>query len=217
MDNSLEIKLEKGQRLNLERADGSKITDFCVGANWGTLYETPGGFFIKKIEVDLDLNCIVIDDKNEICDYLNCAAYKTQKGKFKTNDGALHHSGDDTKGDEDGDDSFDNETITVNLSKLDSKVSQIFFFLNNLEKNDFSQIPFVEIRIYEGDPEQVENIFACYNVSTKEYSGKRALIMGKLYKNGANWEFHAIGDLTDDDNLLDTIERIKKSYLFTYI
>lgn len=29
------IKLEKGQRINLEKENGSKLVNFCVGCNWG--------------------------------------------------------------------------------------------------------------------------------------------------------------------------------------
>ena len=213
MENNLEIKLEKGQRINLENADDSKITEFCVGLNWGTKYKAPGGIFIKKTDIDLDLNCIVIDDNNKIFDYLNCAAYKQPEGKFETDDEALKHSGDDIKGDTLGDDSLDNETISVDLSKIDNEVSQIIFFVNNTGENDFSQIPFVEVRIYEGTQKIVKNIFACYNISTEENNDKKAFIIGKLLKKGYDWEYITIDEATDDNNLIYTIRRIEKSYL----
>lgn len=31
------IKLEKGQRINLEKESGTKLTNFCVGCNWGAI------------------------------------------------------------------------------------------------------------------------------------------------------------------------------------
>ena len=31
------IKLEKGQRINLEKETGVKLTNFCVGCNWGAV------------------------------------------------------------------------------------------------------------------------------------------------------------------------------------
>ena len=31
------IRLEKGQRINLEKNNGSKLTQFCVGCNWGAV------------------------------------------------------------------------------------------------------------------------------------------------------------------------------------
>jgi tellurium resistance protein TerZ len=218
------IKLEKGQRINLEKGNGSKLTEFCVGVNWGAI-ETAGGFlgFGKKIiDVDLDLSCVLMDSGNKLIDHIYSPLYKPEflsrygmpKGKLDTNDRALHHSGDDLQGDKGGDDGLDNEIITVNLAKVSSNVEQIFFFLNNVGKEDFSQIPYAKIRMYEGTPTRVKEVFASYNVSAEQqFVGKRALVMGKLYRKDGAWRFHAIGDATADNNLCETIQRILKSYL----
>jgi tellurium resistance protein TerZ len=216
--------LEKGQRINLEKSDGSKLTEFCVGVNWGAI-ETSSGFLglsKKTVDVDLDLSCILIDGNNKFCDHLYSPLYKPEflqrygmpNGKLDTNDRALHHSGDDREGDKGGDDGLDNEIITVNLPKVNSNISQIFFFLNNVGKEDFSQIPYAKIRMYEGTPTKVKEVFASYNVSAERmYAGKKAVIMGKLYKKEGIWKFHAIGEPTEDNNLCETIARIIKSYL----
>ena len=48
------IKLEKGQRINLEKSNGNKLVNLCVGVNWGAI-EKKGFFGGKKMEaVDLD-------------------------------------------------------------------------------------------------------------------------------------------------------------------
>jgi tellurium resistance protein TerZ len=220
----LEKKLEKGQRINLEKSDGSKLNEFCVGVNWGAI-ETSGGFLgmsKKTVDVDLDLSCILVDADNKLCDHIYSPLYKPEflqrygmpNGKLDTADRALHHSGDDQEGDKGGDDGLDNEIITVNLSKVSANVAQIFFFLNNVGKEDFSQIPYAKIRMYEGTPTKVKDVFASYNVSAEgQYKGKTAVIMGKLYKKNGEWKFHAIGDPTEDGNLCETIRRILKSYL----
>jgi tellurium resistance protein TerZ len=31
------INLEKGQRINLEKSDGAKLQNICVGINWGAI------------------------------------------------------------------------------------------------------------------------------------------------------------------------------------
>ena len=221
---NLEKKLEKGQRINLEKSDGSKLAEFCVGVNWGAIEISSGFLGLSKqtVDVDLDLSCVLIDGNNKMCDHLYSPLYKQEflarysmpKGKLETIDRALRHSGDDREGDKGGDDELDNEIITVDLSKVSDNVSQIFFFLNNVGKEDFSQIPYAKIRMYEGTPTRVKNVFASYNVSAeRQYSGKRALVMGKLYRRDGVWRFHAIGDATDDKNLCETIARILKSYL----
>lgn len=217
------IDLIKGQRIDLRKKSGATLTNFCVGVNWGAI-ETKAFFGLSKniTKIDLDLSSVLINSKGEICDYIYSPLYKPdllkqfglQKGKLVTNDSALKHSGDDLAGDTGGDDGLDNEIISVDLSKLNSDVAQIFFFLNNVGKEDFAQIPYAKIRMYEGTPTSVKEVFASYNVSAEsQYAGKRAIVMGKLYKKENEWKFNAIGDPTDDGFLGQTIQRIVKSYL----
>lgn len=233
------INLTKGQRIDLKKIGGDTLTNFCVGVNWGSIERyvtktrTTGGFLgfggktenyseQESINVDLDLSCILVNRNNQMCDYIYSPAYNIKllekfgldRGKLTTFDGAMRHSGDDREGDKGGDDGLDNEIITVDLAGLHADVSQIFFFLNNVGQEDFSQIPYAKIRMYEGSPTHVKDVFASYNVSSEaKYGGKKALIMGKLYKKDGEWKFHAIGDPTEDSYLGQTIHRIIKSYL----
>ncbi|MGQ7854957.1 TerD family protein [Pedobacter sp. WC2501] len=217
------INLSKGQKIDLRKESGATLTSFCVGVNWGAI-ETKGflGLTTNKQNVDLDLSCILIDDNNNLCDHIYSPLYRIDflqqfglpKGKLLSLDGALRHTGDDLEGDSGGDDGLDNEIITVDLSKIDPKIAKIFFFLNNVGKEDFSQVPYSKIRMYEGTPTQVKEVFASYNVSAESgYVGKKALIMGKLYKRNNEWKFDAIGDPTPDTFLGQTIHLILKSYL----
>lgn len=217
------INLQKGQRINLEKAPGNKLTQFCVGCNWGAI-ETRGGFLglsKKNIDVDLDLSVLMLDANGKICDHIYSPLYKTAflerygmpPGKVDSRDHALHHSGDDLQGDTGGDDGLDNEIVTVDLSLISPDTDQIFFFLNNVGKEDFSQIPYASIRMYEGTPVSVKNVFAAYDVASEpQYAGMRALIMGKLYRRGNNWKFAAIGDAYNDANICETITRIARDY-----
>lgn len=234
----LEKRLERGQRINLEKSTGERLTHFCVGCNWGMIgtgrmkevVDSEGflGFGRKthtepeRIAVDLDLSCVMVDANGQICDHIYSPLYKVdflQKygmppGKVDSQDRALHHTGDDLVGDADGDDGLDNEIITVDLQKVNQRVDQIFFFLNNCGKEDFSQIPYAAIRMFEGDFHQApKRVFAAYDVAAEsQYAGKRALIMGKLYRNKGEWKFAAIGDAYADRNLCETIRRILDSY-----
>ncbi|MDE6230305.1 MAG: tellurium resistance TerZ family protein [Muribaculaceae bacterium] len=217
------IRLEKGQRINLEKSNGSKLTDFCVGCNWGAIV-TSGGFLglgKKVVDVDLDLSCVMINMDGKLVDHIYSPLYKQSflsrygmpPGKVDSLDRALHHSGDDLKGDQDGDDGLDNEIITVDLNRVDPGVEQIFFFLNNCGKEDFSMIPYASIRMYEGTPTRVKEVFASYDVAAEpRYAGMTALIMGKLYRRNGEWKFSAIGDAFPDANLCETIKRIVTDY-----
>lgn len=218
------INLQKGQRINLEKEGGAKLERFCVGCNWGAIKTSSGflGLGTKTVEVDLDLSCVLFDTAGRQCDHLYSPLYRVEfltkfglpPGKLDSLDGALHHTGDDRSGDTDGDDGLDNEIITVNLTKVDPKVTQIFFFLNNCGREDFSQIPYASIRMFEGTPERVDKIVAAYNVAAEAaYAGKTALVMGELYKHSGAWKFNAIGDAYPHSNLGETIKLISQQYI----
>ena len=217
------INLEKGQNINLEKSNGSKLTQFCVGCNWGAIVVSGGLFGLgkKTQDVDLDLSCVMVDANGTLVDHIYSPLYRTDflgrygmpPGKVDSREHALHHSGDDLKGDLNGDDGLDNEIITVDLNRVSPDVQQIFFFLNNVGKEDFSQIPYASIRMYEGTPSHVKEVFATYNVgSSVQYQGAKALIMGKLYRRNGEWKFSAIGDAYPDANLCETIRRIVNNY-----
>lgn len=221
------IILEKGQRINLEKSNGSKLTNFCVGCNWGAI--TKKAFFgltTKVVDVDLDLSCLMFDAEGKPIDHIYSPLYQfasrnkelgLPNGKLDSLDRALHHTGDDLQGDQNGDDGLDNEIITVDLSRVSSNVNQIVFFLNIYNNSDFqgdfSEIPYASIRMYEGTPSKVREVFAQYDVSTKKNCyGMRALIMGKLYRRNGEWKFAAIGDAFEDKTIVHTIVRVFKDY-----
>ncbi len=216
------IRLEKGQRINLEKSNGSKLTNFCVGCNWGAIVNKGFLGIGKNVQdVDLDLSCVMFDSNGQLVDHIYSPLYRADflgrygmpLGKVDSKDYALHHSGDDLKGDQDGDDGLDNEILTVDLSRVSPNVDQIFFFLNNCGREDFSQIPYASIRMYEGTPTHVKEVFASYDVAAEpKYKGMTALIMGKLYRRNGEWKFSAIGDAYPDPNLCETIRRIANNY-----
>ena len=214
------INLSKGQKINLVKDSGSSLKKVCVGLNWGaieTYVNTKEGGFLgfggstvrkrKMIEVDLDASCILVDTNSNVIDTI-------YYGNLKSKTGFVNHSGDDLTGDMDGDDGLDNEIITVDLDKLPSNVDQIVFFLNSYKKQDFADIPFATIRIYEGTPERVDKVFASLDVANgREFSGKISMIMGKFYLRNGDWKFSAIGEPTTDRDLKETVQTILKRYV----
>lgn len=219
------IRLEKGQRINLEKETGAKLTNFCVGCNWGAIVKkTFFGLSSSVVDVDLDLSCLMFDAEGKPIDHIYSPLYRfgdrnigLPNGKVDSVDHALHHTGDDTQGDQNGDDGLDNEIITVDLNKVSSQTNSIVFFLNIYNNNefsgDFSEIPYASIRMYEGTATKVHSVFAQYDVATKDNCrGMRALVMGKLYRRNGEWKFAAIGDAFEDRNIVQTIGRVMKDY-----
>jgi len=85
------IKLEKGQRINLEKDSGAKLTRFMVGCNWGALktgrkievVDSEGflGFGRKthladeEVDLDIDLSCVMVDANGQLVDTLYSPLY----------------------------------------------------------------------------------------------------------------------------------------------
>ena len=201
------IKLEKGQRINLEKKNGNKLLNICVGVNWGAI-EKKGFWGNKTVEaVDLDASCATFDDNNDMVDIVYF-------GKLKSDDNSIRHSGDDLVGDTDGDDDLDNEIISVDLQDLDPQVSKIAFVLNSFKGQDFKTIPFASIRIYEGTPTMVNEVFATYDIANgQSFAGKVSMVLGLLYKKNGEWKFNAIGEPTNDRDLIGTLLTVISKYL----
>ncbi len=226
------IQLEKGQRIDLVKKDRfnfdkeEKLTKFCVGCNWGAVVEKRFfGLSKHTVDVDLDLSCLMFDANGQPVDHIWSPLYRfanhnvgLPNGKLDSLDRALHHTGDDLTGDQDGDDGLDNEIITVDLNRVNSQIFSIVFFLNiynnNEYRGDFSGIPYASIRMFEGTPDTPpKQVFASYNVATKtDCAGMRALVMGKLYRRNGDWKFAAIGDAFPDRSIVNTIARVIKDY-----
>lgn len=200
------INLEKGQRINLEKSNGSKLVNICVGVNWGAI-EKKGFFGSKKEAVDLDASCAVYDDKKNHIDSVNFR-------KLISSDRAIKHSGDDLTGDLNGDDGLDNEVITLDFSQLTPAASYVAFFINSFRGQDFKDIPFASIRIYEGTPTRVSQEFARYDIANDaSFAGNVSMVLGVFYKRNDEWKFNAVGVPTNDKKLEQTIVTIQQNHL----
>jgi len=198
------INLIKGQKIDLRKKDGKKLTSFCVGANWGVI-EKSGFFGAKKVSVDLDLSVGLFDEHKELVDivYFNNLDAR-----------GIKHSGDDLVGDENGDDGLDNEVIEVNLDHLSSNVEQVVFVLNSYKGQDFATIPFASIRLYEGEMDKVTDIVATYNIAKDEkFADHVSMILGKLYKENGSWKFSAIGEAVKDKDFEETFNTVQNNFL----
>lgn len=200
------INLQKGQKINLEKSNGSKLQQVCVGINWGAI-QKKGLFGTKKEAVDLDGSCALFNENKQVVDVVYFR-------NLRSRDHAVMHSGDDLTGDLNGDDGLDNEVITVDLGRLDPSVTTVAFFLNSFQGHDFAIVPFASIRIYEGTPSKVQEIFATYNIAGEtNFAGHVSMVMGTLYKRNGEWKFNAIGEPTKDRDVEQTVNTIQNNYL----
>lgn len=202
------INLQKGQRINLEKSNGTKLQHICVGINWGAI-EKKGLFGLSKSKeaVDLDGSCALFNEQKQLLDVVYF-------GNLRSKDGAVQHSGDDLTGDMNGNDGLDNEVITLDFSRLNNTTNYVAFVLNSFRGHDFGTIPFASIRIYEGSPSRVNEVFATYDIASGPgFAGHVSMVMGVFYKKNGEWKFNAIGEPTRDKKLPDTVDTVARQYL----
>jgi tellurium resistance protein TerZ len=195
------INLEKGQRINLQKSNGTQLQNICVGINWGAI-EKKGlfGLSTTKEAVDLDGSCALFNDNKQLEEVVYF-------GNLKSKNGSVRHS-------MGGDDGIDNEVITVDLSQLSPSTTYVAFVLNSFRGHDFGKIPFASIRIYEGTPKRVNEVFAKYDIANGPgFAGHVSMVMGVFYKRNGEWKFNAIGEPTKDRKLQETVNTVMQQYL----
>ena len=60
------IKLEKGQRINLEKSNGAKLSNICVGVNWGAIKKKNWLGITTTEAVDLDASLLNLTHKEKL-------------------------------------------------------------------------------------------------------------------------------------------------------
>lgn len=199
------ISLQKGQRISLEK-EANGIEKLCVGVNWGAI-EKKSLFGKKQEAVDLDASVGLFSEDKQLVDVVYF-------GQLASKCGSIRHSGDDRVGDTGGDDGLDNEVIVVDLTRVPASVAQIVFVLNSFRGQDFADIPFASIRIYEGTPGRVDKIIATFDIANDaNFKGKVSMVMGKLYRHSGAWKFTSLGESTNDKRLEQTLQTVAANYL----
>lgn len=210
--------LARGARTQLRNPDGSPLARFSVVCTWDTIVRPYGLFGLRKksVETDLDLNCAMFDGSGKMIDHIYSPLFRPEfldrygmpPGKIDSADGALHHSGELLEWT--SAEHLNREVITVDLTRLNPAVEKIIFFLNNCGNGDFAEIPRTQLDIV---PEEKTPFLSFAVPSDPKHSGCSSLVMARLDRDGDLWQISAIGDVTPDKNLCETILRISVDYL----
>lgn len=103
---------------------------------------------------------------------------------------AVVHSGDNLTGDGDGDD----ETITVDFSKLDPRVNAILFVINIYQAKqrgqNFGQVKNPVARLYYSDANVADLVYEL----DEDFDTQTTMEFCMLYKHNDEWKFKAIGE-----------------------
>lgn len=168
------INLKKGQRIDIG------LNNLTIGLGWDPNEGTGADF-------DLDASAFMINGNRLIPREEFFVFY----GNMGSPDGALHHTGDDPSGgNSDGD---DDESIEINLSKVDESIEEILFVVTIHEaenrKQNFGQVRNSYIRIVNNDNSEE---IAKYELE-EDFSVETAVEFGRLYRRNGSWKFEASG------------------------
>ena len=171
------INLSKGGNVNLSK-EAPTMTNITVGLGWdarvtdGAKFDLDASAFLLGAngKVSQDKDFIFYGEKNSVC-------------------GSVVHNGDNRTGDGDGDD----ESISVDLTKVPASIEKIVVAVTIHEGTDknqnFGQIQNAYIRIVNASGNAEVARFDL----TEDGSVETAMIFGELYRHAGDWKFRAVG------------------------
>lgn len=167
------INLVKGQNVEIS------LSLVGVGLGWDPNPTTGHDF-------DLDASCFLLGSNGKLPTDDHFVYYNN----LKSPDGAVESSGDDrTGGSSDGDD----ETLTLNLTRVDAVIQEIIFAVSihdyDSRKQNFGQVRNSFIRVYDAlTNEEITK----YELG-EDFSIESVVEFGRLYRRGTTWKFAALG------------------------
>ena len=173
------ISLQKGQKIDLTKTNPG-LNNILVGLGWDVNKYDGGGDF------DLDASAFLIGANGKASSEKDFVFYGNQTHPS----GSVQSMGDNLTGEGDGDD----EQIKVDLGKVPAEVDKIDFTVTiydaDARSQNFGQVSNAYIRIInEASGEELIR----YDLS-EDFSIETAIVVGELYRNGAEWKFNAIGN-----------------------
>ena len=172
------INLSKGGNINLSKT-APTMNKVDLGLGWNPRATDGKAFDLDAVafltgedgKVRLDGEFIFFNQKVSPC-------------------GSVTHNGDNRTGDGDGDD----ETISVDLSKVPQEVAKIVFAvtIHDGQQNgqNFGMVDKAYIRVINQDANAEE--LARFDLS-EDCSIEVAMIFGELYRHSGEWKFKAVG------------------------
>jgi tellurium resistance protein TerD len=172
------ISLQKGQKVDLTKGNAN-LKQVLVGLGWDT-NKYDGGF-----DFDLDASAFLCGADGKVASDADFVFYGNQKHASSS----VWSHGDNLTGEGEGDD----EQISVLLEKVPANVQKIAFTVTIYEPEkrgqNFGMVSNAFVRICD---EATGQELIRYDLG-EDFSVETAVVVGELYRNGAEWKFNAIG------------------------
>lgn len=171
------INLTKGQKIDLTKTDPA-LKKILAGLQWDAR-TTDGEPW------DLDGSILLLNDEGKLISDSHLVYYNVPVSP----DGAVVHGGDNKNGAGEGDD----ETVRIDLSKLDPAVKKIAIAISIHDAaalgQNFGQVKNPKIIVRN---EETEEQIALFDLG-EDASTETAVIMGEFYLHNGEWKFTAVG------------------------
>ena len=178
------IDLSKNDTINLSKSDGTRYTKIRVGLGW-----TPAD---KYPSYDLDASVFVckhVKQKNSYEPKLINDSYFVFYNNKTTPDGAVVHLGDNQVG---GSSGTDDETIVIDLQKINSEATEISIVVTIHEaiarRQSFGEVKNSYMKIYD---DTNGDVIADYQL--QQFTTETSIQIGSFVKDGDKWMFKAVG------------------------
>lgn len=170
------INLQKGNKIELSKS----VSIFRVGLAWDAS-AVPGK------EFDLDAMAIQLNSEGKLVDDKHIVFYNN----LSDPEGAVKHSGDNKTGDGDGDD----ETITIDTTKVIAEVASIVVMMNIHDGiargQNFGQVKNAKASVYENA--EGATAYAKYDLE-EDASMSTQVRFVKIYRHNGGWKCEATGE-----------------------
>ena len=190
------INLEKGQRVAVD------LPKFTIGLGWDTNSSSTGDDF------DLDASAFILGENGKLL----ADEYFVFYNNTTSPDGAVEHTGDNLTGEGEGDD----ESIHIDLTRIDPRATQIVFVVTihkaDERRQNFGQVHNSFIRVY--NTATGEEIMK-YELE-EDFSVETAVEFGRIYKRNGQWKFEAIG-VGQKGGLAEYLNKYKKGRKYAFI
>ena len=171
------ISLTKGQNVSLSKTDPN-LKNVLVGLGWDTR-STDGQDF------DLDTSVFMATENGKVPSDRHFIFYN----QLVSPCGGVEHTGDNLTGDGDGDD----ESVIVQLDKVESNIKSLFITVTihdaEARRQNFGQVSNAFVRIVNND---TGDEIVRFDLS-EDYSTETAMVFGEIYRHNGEWKFRAIG------------------------
>lgn len=200
------ITLTKGQALSLAK-NNPGLSRVFMGLGWDPAKPASKGGLLGRMfggggsgggSIDLDASVIVFDAAKTEID----TVYFGTRG-LTSKDGAIRHGGDNLTGEGDGDD----ETIHVDLSRLDPRAAHLVFTVSSYRGQTFNQVDNAVARLVD---ETTDREICSFTL--REQGAHTGVIMASLSKGADGWTMTAHGVSTNGKTVQD-LSRVAKSVL----